>query len=274
MSAYIGPLGQLVKFKCPSAEQIQFTDRSSFKTTMGGRVVEQRGPRSRRTWDVDISATTPNEIAGLLGLYLGVASGPWHFLPPDALSVNMLTPEVSLLLPGTYQSPGTDGGAVAADDGFRIPSTITVPASSQVFLGPSEDALRWGAPVIPGDTYTASVYGNGIGATFSMIFRDMARATVGTISSGAMGAARVRHSATGVAPAGAVEVLLRLNTTSTASRFGAPAVTLGGALTPWGIGGSSRKSGIESMSQAVTHAVPGSKSLNRANTQMTVRELG
>lgn len=275
MSAFLGPRGGLVEFKCPSAESVQFAERSSFRSTLGGRVVEQRGPRPRRVWSVSVDAATPDQIAGLESLYLLNPSGDWWFLPPDALSVNMLTPAESLLMPGTYQPAASEGGPSIADDGFRIPSTVLVPASTSAYLGIGDSAsVRRGVPVIAGRTYTASVYGNGSGGTVSMVFRNSSDVTISTVNSEPMTSARARRSVTAVAPVGAVEVLLRFNSASTAVRFGAPALTAGAGLTGWGVGRGCRSSSVDGLSAAVTHAVQGIAGLNLADYSFTVQEVG
>lgn len=275
MSAFLGPRGGLVEFKCPSAESLQFAERSSFRTTLGGRVVEQRGPRPRRNWSVSVDTATPDQIAGLEALYLLNPSGEWWFLPPDALSVNMLTPAESLLMPGTYQPAATEGGPSSADDGFRIPSTVLVPASTSAYLGVVDAAsVRRGVPVIAGRTYTASAYGNGSGGTVSMVFRNSSDATISTVNSEPMTPARVRRQVTAVAPVGAVEVLLRFNAASTAVRFGAPALTAGPGLVGWGVGRGCRSVSVDGLGSAVTHAVQGVAGLNLAHHSFTVQEVG
>lgn len=277
MSAYIGPMGRLVKFKCPSGLEVTSEPRSSFRTTMGGRVVEQRGPRGRRTWQASFATATPAEVAGLEALSMGVMGRPpWVWVPPDAMSVNALTPNESLLHSSVIGASVVPGPARTAADGFYSFSTVTIPAGQLTYVterARSNGAAR-GVPVIPGELYTVSAYGAGTGGTLRALFRNAGGSLLVTPSAAFTGDF-TRRSITWRAPAGATNVLLEAAAPSGAVlSFGAPSVTWTDAPQPWAVGRGCSSATVEGLEESLQLAVRGSESINRSAYSFNVRELG
>lgn len=277
MTAFIGDYGQLVGFKCPAAEQVEYAPRSAFVTTLGGKVIEQRGPVPRRRWQVGVSAASPEELAGLEALFLGAYGvGSWCFLPPDALSVNALTPAESLLDGSMVQAVTSPGGANQATDGVVVPSTVVVPASEVSVIGRVENNFRYSVPVVPGQVLSGSVYGMGVGATFSLRFRRASGGVIQSFTSDAFPATEMeRKHVVGTAPADAVQAVLELRAgPESAALFGAPAITHGEVLMPWAVGRGAHRVSVDGLTASVTHAVQGNRSLNRADHSFMVQEVG
>lgn len=273
MSSYLGPLGRMIEFKCPSALEVSADPRSSFQTTMGGRVVEQRGPRGRRTWQASLATATPEQVAGLEALMLGaMGSPPWVWVPPSARSVNGLTPTTSILAAGTYQAAAIPGGPFVATDGVLVPATITMVQVNSSFTGEQEGGRFYGAPVVPGQVVTGSYYASGAGR-MELVFRDLAHAELLVVPT-QFAPDFQRVSATAVAPAGAVQALLRFSAVTGPVRVGAPAITWTDTVQPWGIGRGCLKATADGLAESLQMAALGSPGMNRSAYQFTVREVG
>jgi hypothetical protein len=273
VSSYIGPYGQLVEFKCPSSLEVSAEARSSFETTLGGRVVEQRGPRGRRTWQASLATAMPSQVAGLEALEMGaLGPPPWVWVPPNAQSQNLLSPDSSVLMPGTYSTTATPGGSITATDGVFVARTALLPPNDSVILG-SRDSLAEGIPVIPGHVITGSVYGSGLGGSLRLIFRDAGGSFL-TQPSTPLGADFSRVKVTDVAPEGAVDALVRVYSGSNAARTGAPAATWTTELMPWSIGRGCNRATVDGLSESLQMAVRDAPVMNRSAYQFTVRELG
>ncbi|KAA0979876.1 hypothetical protein FQ154_01580 [Paeniglutamicibacter gangotriensis] len=274
MTAYIGPWGNLVGFKCPSGLDISSETRSSYKTTMGGRVVEQRGPRGRRTWQASLATAMPSEIAGLEALEMGVlGKPPWVWVPPNAQSQNLFAPEASVMAQGSYSNSAIPGGSVVADDGVLVPATASaLPGATLTFGSPG--GILDPIPVIPAVPLTVSVYAAGAFASMTLTFRNITGAYIATHTT-AVTAAMSRHSITRTAPAGAVDAFVRVIAGSAASaRVGNPAATWTSMLMPWSVGRGCNKVTVEGLSESLQMAVKDEPGMNRSSHQFTVKELG
>ena len=268
MSAYIGKFGQLVKTFPPSGESVSSESRSSFKTTLGGRVMEQRGPRGRREWSMDVASAYPEEMVAFEALEMGVlGKPPWVWVPPNAQSQSLFAPEASVMAQGSYSSSAIPGGSVVADDGVLVPATaLALPGQSLVFGDP--------IPVVPGIPLTVSAYASGAGSYLRLFFRDSSGSAVETYNS-FYGSGMSRVSNTRVPPAGAVDATLRVIAGSAASvRAGNPAATWTSSVQPWSVGRGCNKVTVDGFAETVKKAIRGRADQNRSEFSFTVRELG
>lgn len=271
MTAYIGPWGNLVEFQCPSAVEISMGSRSSFMTTLGGRVVEQRGPSPRRSWQVGIGVAKPHEIAGLEALLAGAyGAPPWAWISPDAAAQNMLMPAASRLDIGTYSSAGMPSGSRTAVDGVRLARTISCVEGDWVFFGTRANGQ--GTPVRAGDVVTGSVYAEGSGL-MRMVFFDEVGGWTGSLSK-QLGEGLERHALSASVPTGSVEVAVRVDATEGIVVAGAPAITLTNAPVPWAVGKGCAKATVDGLDTTVLRAVRGSDAQNISRYAFTIRELG
>lgn len=271
MDAYIGSWGNLVGFPCPSSVEITQDRRSSFMTTLGGRVIEQRGPSPRRSWQVGIGVGEPWEIADLEALAAGIyGPPPWAWVSPEAASQNMMTPASSLLEANTYSVVGFPLGPRTAVDGTRIPRTVGCLEGDWVYFG--SRVRGHGVPVMPGDVVTGSLYGEGVGS-MSLVFQD--ETGVRTDSHVRQFSDRMeRHHVTAVVPPGTAEAILRVDADSGAIAAGAPAITMTSGPMSWSVGKGCAKATVEGLDTAVLRSVPDSKTQNYSRYSFTVRELG
>ena len=272
--AYIGRIGQMIKLYPISTEEVSYSDASSFKQTMGGRVVEQRGPRPRRTWEIGFQSLFSQDVGALDALRMGAyGEPPWAWLPPDALSVNALPLGTSLLEPGNYnQFPTSAGSVFVPAEGFRVPSTIMVPAGSSTQLADPDGAGYKGVPVMFGETVTGSFYAFGIGR-LTLRFRDSAGAQV-SIAFVDFNQPFGRVSLSSPVPAGAHDVVLLVSALTTTVRVGGPTVTWTDSVQPWGLGRGSNSVSISSSSESLQKAIRGRSDHNRSEYSVTVREVG
>lgn len=274
MSAYIGKFGQLIKTFPPSGESISSESRSSFKTTLGGRVMEQRGPRGRREWSMDVASAYPEEMAAFEALDLGVlGKPPWVWVPPNAQSQNLFAPEASVMASGSYLNTLTPGGSVVADDGVLVPATAsTVPNGYITFGNPG--GVPDPIPVVPGLPLTVSAYAAGQ-SSLTLTFRSVTGSTLSSFGI-AFGATMSRRSLTKIAPVGAVDAVLRVWAGPSASvRAGNPAATWTSTLMPWSVGRGCNKVTVEGFSEVVNKAIRDApRGYNRSSFSFTVKELG
>lgn len=276
MTVYIGVPGQLIRLKCPSNEQVEYASRSSYRTTMGGRVVEQRGPRPRRVWSLDTSAARPEDVASLDALYLSSSAQAYAWVSPDAMSVNALTPAESLLDSSVLNASAVPGPPRVAVDGVNLLSTVTVPAGRLTYVSERRGVsdVGRGVPVVPGETYTVTSYGAGAGGRLRLLFRDGSGAFVANPGV-SFGAELERRSVTWVAPAGATNLLLEFSApTDSPLVLGAPQVTWTQDARPWAVGRGCHSASVESLAFQPTHTVRTFPGLNFQSNSYTIREVG
>jgi hypothetical protein len=268
VTAYLGPAGNLVAFKCPSDEQIERADSVSLSRTLGGLQKAQYGRRAPRAWQVGIGTATPAELGQLMGLLQGLyGPPPWVYVGPWAQVTNLLTPAASMLLPGAWTGTGVEGGPVTLEGGAR-PSYSVVSDTGATLSLPA-------VPVIPGIPVTGSFYAVGNPQfTVALDFRNAAGAGIGAAASNntaLAGGALSRRSVTGMPPAGAVDVVLRA---TGALRAAQPAVTWTPDMAEWSVGGGAPKVVARGLSQAVQLAVRDQAFLRRSSASFVLEEVG
>lgn len=274
MSSFIGPWGQLIEFKCPSSLEVSSESRSSFATTLGGRVVEQRGPRGRRTWQASIATANPSQVASLEALDLGIlGSPPWVWVPPQAQSQNLFSPDGSVMMPGTYSDAATPSNSATASDGTFVPRTVIMQPNTTMVVG-QRDLVFDPLPTIPGKPLTVSVYASGAGGSLRVIFRDIAGGYVGTFSEPLPNSFN-RCWVKAVAPAKAVDVLVQIIGGPTSLvRVGAPSATWSETVVPWSVGRGCNRVTVDGLSESLQMAILNKPRTNRSAFQFTVKELG
>lgn len=267
MLAYIGSRSQgLVSFKCPSAVDITSDRPVSYKTTLGGQVKAFRGPKSRRTWSVGIGTATPNEIAALQGL-LEYGTPPWVFIEPYAMVTNLLHPEQSVLMPGTWIGSATVGGAGVTADGTRFGRSII--ASGNVDLHCRNSAYDR-LPVVPGVAVSGSFYASGAG-TARLIWINAAGGTVSITTGPAITGTLTRRIVTATPPDGAVAVQLSAN--GFTGTITLPAYTFTREPAVWAMGRGCNRVVVEGFSEAVQLATA-DPAMRRSSISFTAREVG
>lgn len=266
MSSFLGTYGAMQKLKCPSSESTSYAQRSSYKTTLGGRVVEQRGPRPRREWSLNIAVARPSDMAVLESLYLGDVA-PLLWVSPDAYALNLFSPGASLLEPGLITAGAVRAGSALAADGVRVPMTALVQPGTTLTFGGSEPL-----PAVPGERMTASVYASGAGGTVRLVFRDAAGAWLGNATA-ATPATLSRVSVSRVVPAGTHDALLQVTAGATAVRVGAPSASYG-TLMPWTVGRGCPRASINTVSSNLLLAVAADPGMNISEYSYTIKEVG
>lgn len=269
MTAYLGPLGLLASFKCPSASSSDQSRPATYRTTMGGRVKAQRGPLSRREWSVDIGTATPGQVANLLSI-VEAGTPPWVWVEPYAPVTNLLTPEQSVLAAGTWSGTGVvEGGSAVASDGVISPRTLLHATGASMGF-----ALRDGAidspPVLPGVPIVFSVYIRGAGS-LTISYRDWSGAILTEPNVSYSNAAFARASYQSTPPAGAASAHVRV---SGALQAGNPALTWTPDVAEWSLGRGCNRAVVDGLSEALQLAVVDEPSLRRSGISFTVREVG
>lgn len=271
MTARIGPWGQLIDFACPSAVDISQDQRSSFVTTLGGRVIEQRGLSHRRSWQVGVGVGRPGEMAELEALSSGAfGPPPWTWVSPDAAAQNMMTPGSSLLELDSLWGDSIPMGSRVAVDGTLLPRTVGALSGNWVDFG--RRIVGHGTPVKPGDVITGSLYAEGPG-TMTLIFRSEDGTWMGGHPED-LTARLERHHATATVPEGAIEAIVRLTSSTGTAVAGAPAITMTHKPMAWTVGKGCAKSTVDGFDTTVLRAVRGADSQSLSRYSFTVRELG
>lgn len=134
MGGLIGPVGGLVEVPFTSAEPEEMEGRSVYIKALSGRITEQRGPRSRRSWDCSIDTSRPDDHhmldqlnAGLLG------AGPHVWYSAMARVTNILTPIQSRFEEDTWVG-GAQGGAGQASDDTVYARSLVAGLAEQMAL--------------------------------------------------------------------------------------------------------------------------------------------
>lgn len=268
MSAFLGPAGALVEFKCPSAEDISRADNVSLDWTLGGVQKAQYGARAPRAWRLSIDTATPEQLAGLAGLVAGLyGPPPWVYVGSWAQVTNLLPPPASVFAPGSWSGAGIAGGPVDLAGAPRPALSVLNASGGVISLSP--------VPVIAGVPVTGSAWAAGSSSyQLLLVFRNAAGGTVSTTSAtvvAGVGAPLVRGSVTAVPPVGAVEVQLRL---VSALRAAQPAVTWTPDMAAWMVGEGAPKVIAQGLSQAVQLAVRDEPYMRRAGVSFNLEEVG
>lgn len=269
MTAYLGPAGNLVAFKCPSDEQINLEDSASLSRTLGGVQKAQYGRRAPRAWQVGIGTATPDELGQLMGLLQGLyGPPPWVYVGPWAQVTNLLPPAASMLLPGSWGGAGVAAAQpVTLEGGARPAHSVTSSTGAALQTLP--------APAVPGMAVTGSAYAIG-DSVFALLlnFRDSAGAVISSVSASHLapaGGALPRRSVTGIAPAGTVDVVLRVHGSL---RVALPAITWTRDMAEWSVGGGAPKVVARGLSEAVQLAVRDQASMRRSSASFVLEEVG
>ena len=253
MTSFLGPLGQLVPVKCPSALASQFERPASTRTTLGGRRTARLAARGHRSWSVSTSAASPLELANLAAVARGdFGSGPFWWLDEWAQQSNLLDPrDAAIEVPW---GASTLGGPVVLPGGPVVARHVrTGSALDNWSTSPFGDYSR--APVIPGRDVTVSAWLDSAAKGLRYVFQDAAGSAVGgigVVSGTASGWHRVARTVP--APAGAASVVIGQAGTG---GLAAPAVTWTSEVREYGPGAGARNVIVTSFSQDVRAAWKG-----------------
>jgi len=267
MSAWIGPAGSMVELlKSQAKVSGSRAARSTFRSTIGGRVKEQRTTGlGRRSWAVSTGMLETSEAAAFSSLLLA-GTPPWCWVTDAAARTNLLTPEQSLLLPGTWSGTGVvEGGTVVAADG-----AVGIRSVAHTTGGQVEFVLRDGSserpPVIAGVPATWSLYVRGAG-NLQLQFVDYAGSVLSTQNVAYSTGTVQRVSMTRTPPAGSARV--RLWATG-ALQAALPSLSWTSAAVPWAVGAGCTRATVDGFDDS---RVPASAGVF-ANYDFEVREVG
>ncbi|KZM78405.1 hypothetical protein [Cellulosimicrobium sp. I38E] len=225
--AWVGPLGGLVEVRAPRGIAPSVARATTYRTTLGGVRKAHQAPRALRQLAVDLSYSTPEQVANLAALVSGeYGSGPFWYVDPWAAVTNLLTPTASTLEPGSWTTTGTvtAAGAVPLVGGGRAGRSLAVASTAdQVFL-PRRNGARDDVPVVPGRPVTASVYATGAAVSVRIQWVDAAGAGLSSVTAGGSfaGPELGRVAVSAMPPPGAAAMYV---VAFGASRLARPAVT-------------------------------------------------
>lgn len=271
MSAWIGPLGNLIEFKCPSAVESQSDDPHVYFRPLGGAVAVTRlgDPTRPRVWNATVSAARPDDVAALDALGSGEwGPGPFVFIPPAAETLNLLGKRDALAMgapPAGYVNE-THGTAIRTTEGVAgtgYGATTDTPVTSRIGV----------APVIPGLPVTGKAWVQaltGKTATLRLRFYTTGHTEVGTPPSATTtDPAGVFLHTTMAAPAGAAYVSLEVS----GAVITRPSVTWTDGPRTWSPSAASQSIVMSPLSNSVRRAtgVPGVEQLT--DHAFTVTEL-
>ena len=241
---YLGSLGRLIGLRCASREQIDGQLRYTEEFTVEGRRRVQVRPVSPRAWDVSWAISRPSQIAAMSEFVTGAwGHGPWHWVPVQAQSGNLLTPAEAQLLERAVVSTNLvqDAGPVLDAAGEWSPRSVTVTASSGWV------SLARGVPVIPGRPFTFSCDVEGSDPQVTAAFYDAAGTAVSAHSQAGTGSVMQRVSVSVTVPDGAVEAYVGVR--STVTRATRPQVTWTSGPVPWSPGYGCRAAVVDGVSE-------------------------
>lgn len=268
MSAWVGPLGSLVEFaKYKGSLSVAPGDRSTLRRTLGGQVFEQRGPRGRRSWSVESSAS-PAEAARFEALVDGFyGPPPWVWVDPSSRVTNLFSPGGSMVGSGTWGGvSATTGGAGTTADGFPFGRSVNIPASNILYLGRRESVDDF-MPVLPSVPVTGSFYATGnaqVRLEFFTSTGGFISSTLGPVASGTWD----RSVVTATPPANAASARL---STAGATSVTLPAFTWTDGVQSWAKGRGATRVTVDGVSEGIQVV---STSGSWSSFSFTVRELG
>lgn len=267
---YMGPLGNMVRFKCPVSMDAPYERPNSQAVTIGGVRHTQRAPRSLRSWSMQIELATAEDLANLIALEQGVyGPAPWQLYDEVAAYTNMLIPEAAA--PGIPAGIGWETGTPGEPIDAPFPNVLAVDSAAV-------EALSHHAPVVPGKTYTGAARmldrpGGTSTGTLYLDFLDENLQLIQTDNSGSV-VSPDRATVTAVAPSNAAAVRLRVAVSGTIGWFGSFQVTQSSEATAWhpgmGVSGVSIPGGFEQNYIDMF----GSGRGTRRNIQITILEVG
>lgn len=241
---YLGSLGRLVGFRCASTERVSAEPRYSVETTVEGRRFAQATPTAARVWDLSWGARRNPELAKLSAFTTGAwGPGPWHWVPIQAQSGNLLTPREAGLLDYEALQWWSPGGPVRDADGAWSARSI-----SSSLTGPYGQLFN-GIPVLAGGsvTWAADVQGGGESA-LGLGFRDASGGLLAGFYSDAVapgGMTRVSMSVTVPEAAASMHVGVRGGVT----RVARPQVTWTDGPVPYSAGHGCRAAVVDGFSE-------------------------
>lgn len=249
MTSFLGSLGRLVPVVC-AAEASQVPDRPGLvDVTLGGRRFSRSAPKGHRSWSLRASSVSgPTDLAPVALFAAGSwGDGPFWWLSPWAVAVNVLTPGGSVLKYAD-RSGGTVAGPVQASDGTWFPSSVVSGAGG--VNGVARGHARNYVAVPRGVTYTASLYVSaGQQVRVSEFDQSLGATLVARTSAAATGAGLSRVSVTAVATASTDA--LRLDVLGAGTCAGA-AISLTPGLAPWGVGDGCAEAVVRDGGMSVT----------------------
>lgn len=269
MSAYLGPAGGLVPFRCPSAVGINTDRAQSFKTTLAGRVKVQQGPVTRRQWQVELGSATPQEIANLQAL-VEAGTPPWVWVEPYAQVTNLFTPEQSTLASGTWSGSGMSEAGAVTVGGIQSPRSVAHADGGRVTLG-FRDGVAARPPVVPGVPVSVSAYVRGAG-WLVVSWRGWDGGELSSEPVSYDHAAMRRVSLTNrTPPAGAASAEVSISGMRQAAM---PCLSWTSEAPAWSIGRGCTRAVAEGLSESVQSAVRDLPYRRRSALSFTVREVG
>lgn len=268
MTIYLGELGRLIELWSTPSAQVQTEDYYSVQTTVEGVRRAQRKPVSRRTWSVSAAYSTPADTAVLDDFASGAwGPGPFLFVPADAPTSNMLTPQAASTDPvaGMRVSDVPDG-PLLTPDGWAPRSIRATEPDAGLWFG--NDFV----PVVDRKPVTVSAYLRGAGAAVRTFWYDANGSGLGTNTSSITATAGtvVRSWMTVTPPVGAASLRVRAINATQGTR---PAATWGTDLYPWSDGRGCLKAIVNGVSRESLIAGQG---IGRQfeNISYTVTEVG
>jgi hypothetical protein len=270
MSAFLGTAGSLIELPIYNAKPTVSHDRTvSTKRTLGGRVKVQRGARPRRAWTVTSERLTPAESAAMMALELG-STPPWVWVEPLARVTNLLSPEQSVLAPGTWSGTGVvEGGSVKIGAAYS-PRSVSHSAGGTVnFAFRDGEADR--PAVVPGIPVSVSAYLRGSG-DLGISWRDYGNAVISSNQKSYSNSSLGRVSMVNlVVPAGAATAHIWATGFTQAAM---PALTWTKALADWSVGRGCNRVVVEGLSEAGQEALYADPGASRSGLSFTIREVG
>lgn len=145
MGGWIGTLGNLAEFKCPSRLSVsQARERTWFTGLDSTDTVIQAAGFAQRTWAVDLSTATPGDLAVFDMIQAqAFGLGPFKYVDPWSANTNLLTPAVAGM---TAEAIGTGSPRSNLTQAvMTIPGAGRVPAG--IVAAPSSGFWGYHTPV-------------------------------------------------------------------------------------------------------------------------------
>ena len=271
MSAFLGTAGNLIELPIYNAKPTVAHDRAaSTKRTLGGRVKVLRGARPRRVWTVSSERLTPAESAAIMALELG-GTPPWVWVEPLARVTNLLSPEQSVLAPGTWSGTGVvQGGSVRVGGAFSPRSVSHADGGFVDFIFRAAGDVDQPA-VVPGIPVSVSAYLRGSGV-LGISWRNYANTPISNNQKSYNNASLARVSMVNlIPPAGAATAYIWASGITQAAM---PALTWTKGLADWSVGRGCNRAVIEGLSEAGQEAIFADPGASRSALSFTIREVG
>lgn len=264
---WLGSPGRMQPIYSTPSMSVSAPVERSFSVTLGGKRVVRSAPGGHREWDMAADGSDAfdgSAIKMFADGHWGV--GPWWWLSPWAVGVNMLTPAGSLLKYANLVSGATTGGPVQVEGGRWFPVSAVVSGGSA--NGVARSAATGTIPVIPGEPVSGSLFVSpGMSARLS--FFTEPGVLVSSISSPVAGSGSLlkRVSVSGVVPSNAYR--LRFDAVGSGQCAGASA-----SMTPtaplWAVGDGCENAIVEAEDKSVEVI----SSAPWSNQSFTIKEVG